>query len=211
MLAPNGQDWLTRASRGPQQVFRFQSPATEVSLIAKKYAAKASAKEAIVQDFHTVRQALNVASADQRVLVIVHGPKTKTDPLKESLKAVANDERVIGRFHFDFDETDKWQKTVSGLKLDSGIAVIRPSEFGMKGTVMSHLPLDTSNGEIIKSLLEANATFAKSTKKKVYSQHVEKGRQQGIYFEGAVEYGEDRDGDGKIDFRGPPRRRGPAR
>ena len=207
MLAPNGQDWLTRASRGSEQVFRIASPAIEVAMIAKKYPAKASEKDAIVQDFHSVRQALNVASADQRVLVIAHGSKKQLDPLRQSLKAVANDNRVVGRFHFDFDKTDKWQKAVNGLKHEAGIALIRPSEFGMKGTVMAHLPLSAPKADIVKSLLTANASFAKTTKKKVYSQHVDKGQRQGIYFKGAVEYGEDRDGDGKIDFRGRPRGR----
>ena len=55
-------------------------------------------------------------------------------------------------------------------------------------------------------MLRANTKFAASTKKKVYSTHVAKGEAAGIYFEGNVPYGEDRDGDGEIDHRGGGRR-----
>ena len=41
----------------------------------------------------------------------------------------------------------------------------------------------------------------KSTKKKIYSSHVVEGRRQGKRIEMAVPFGEDRDGDGKIDHR----------
>ena len=42
----------------------------------------------------------------------------------------------------------------------------------------------------------------KRTKKKVYSSHVVEGRKQGKRIEMAMPFGEDRDGDGKIDHRG---------
>lgn len=81
----------------------------------------------------------------------------------------------------------------------------------MDGIVISQLPLDTNNSEIVKTLLTANAEFAKSTQKKVYSSHVSKGTKLGIYFESVVPYGEDRDGDGKIDHIGGPPSRGSSR
>ena len=84
--------------------------------------------------------------------------------------------------------------------------VIRPGEFGMDGTVMNQLPLDAETKDITVALLAANTEFAGSTNKKVYSGHVAKGQELGIYFEGGVPYGEDRDGDGLIDRGGRPRR-----
>lgn len=208
LLAPNGQDWLTRAGRGPEMVLGHRSSVIQMKTVAAKYPEKKDGSQAIVQDFHSVRQALNVASADQRVLVIVSGPKEQTDDLRSSLQSVTNDERIVGRFHFDFDETSDWHKQIKDLKAGSSIVVIRPGEFGMDGTVMKQLPLAAENSEIIKTLLVANSEFAKTTKKKVYSSHVSKGTKLGIYFESVVPYGEDRDGDGKIDHRGgPPRSR----
>jgi len=171
------------------------------------YPATAEPREAIVQDFHSFRQALNVASADQRVLVLVNAPSEHEQNLRESLRSVANDQRIIGRFHFDFDQGDTWKKDIEGTRDEPGIILINPGEFGMSGTVIRQLPLDADASEIISAMTAANAQFAATTKKKVYSEHVAKGQSAGVYFKGAVPYGEDRDGDGQIDRgRGGPRR-----
>ena len=206
LLAPNGQDWLTRAGRGPEMVLGRRSSVIQMKTVAAKYPDKKDGSQALVQDFHSVRQALNVASADQRVLVLVSGPKDQIDGLSTSLQVVSNDKRIVGRFHFDFDVGSEWKKQIKGLQPAPGIVVIRPGEFGMDGTVMSQLPLNSNNSEIINTLLTANSDFAKTTKKKVYSSHVSKGTRLGVYFDSVVPYGEDRDGDGKIDHRGGPPR-----
>ena len=67
------------------------------------------------------------------------------------------------------------------------------------GAIIDKLPISTSSKKIKTALLAANQKFAKSEKRKVYSQHVVQGRRKGIYFENEIPYGEDRDGDGKID------------
>lgn len=208
MLAPDGQEWLSRASRSPEQVFGSSGATQALHRYALMYPAKASSQDALVQDFHSFRQALNVASADQRVLVLINAPADSEVRLRESLRAVANDESVIGRFHFDFEQGSDWKKKIDGATGQSGIVMIRPDEFGMSGTVLKQLPLTAANDQIIATMREANAQFAATTEKKVYSQHVAKGTRQGIYFEGAVPYGEDRDGDGEIDHRGGGRGRG---
>jgi len=198
-------------------VIGHRSAATQMKTVAARYTPTGDVSKSIVQDFHSVRQALNVASADQRVLVLISGSKAETEALRTSLQSVTNDPRIIGRFHFDFDETSEWKKQVSDLKPGPGIVVIRPGEFGLDGSVMSTLPLNADTSRIVSTLLAANSEFAKTTEKKVYSTHVSKGRQLGIYFESLVPYGEDRDGDGRIDSRGgggrgrPSGRRPPKR
>ena len=174
---------------------------------ALQYPAKADVGESLVEDFHTFRQALNVASADQRILVLVHADDQREKELRESLKPVWNNEKIVGRFHFDFDQTDALVRPIEGDTKGDGIFLIRPGEFGQTGSVMNRLSLDSSNDEIVDALLKANSKYAATTKKKVYSEHVQKGRAKGIYFEGAVPYGEDRDGDGQIDHRGGGRSR----
>ena len=214
LLAPNGVDWLSKGGRGPEMVLGRRSAAERMDTVAALYPVKAEVRNAIVPDFHSVRQALNVASADQRVLVVVHGSQPAIEPLRTSLRTVVSDERIIGRFHFDFETDSAWKKNVSSLEKESGIALIKSGEFGMKGTVMEQLPLDADKETIIETLLAANMTFAETTEKKVYSDHVAKGRKEGIYFEGAVPYGEDRNADGLVDRilrgggQGPSRSRG---
>jgi hypothetical protein len=202
ILAPNGQDWLTSAHRGPQMVLGRRSATEQLHQYTTLHPAKADLAEALVQDFHTFRQALNVASADQRVLVLINADQEGQTRLRESLRSVSNDPKIIGRFHFDFQEGDDWKQVIEGTSAEPGIVLINPGEFGMTGSVMTHLPLDLPNADLITALEKANEKFAAVTKKKVYSEHVAKGQQQGVYFEGAVPYGEDRDGDGEIDHGG---------
>ena len=88
LLAPNGQDWLSRGGRGPEMVLGYNSAANELAIVAADYPTTADRTQAVVPDFHSVRQALNVASADQRVLVLVYGAKEELTPLQESLREV---------------------------------------------------------------------------------------------------------------------------
>ncbi len=72
---------------------------------------------------------------------------------------------------------------------------------------MSKLELDAPLAEIKKAMAAANRDFAESTEKKVYSDHVSEGCRTGKKIEMAMPYGEDRDGDGEIDFGGGRRGR----
>ena len=173
-----------------------------MNTIAALYPPEADVKQAIVPDFHTTRQALNVASADQRILVIAHGTEDDFVALRESLKSVASDSDVIGRVHFDFQSDLQSNTKIKGLTQKSGIAIVRADEFGLSATVMQELPTNAAAESVVKALRAANSEFANTTEKKVYSTHVARGRKEGIYFEGNVPYGEDRDGDGEIDHRG---------
>ncbi|MFK8115541.1 MAG: hypothetical protein AB8B91_25315 [Rubripirellula sp.] len=205
LLAPNGQDWLTRADRGPQMVLGRRAGSEEMERYSLQYPPTADVSEALVQDFHSFRQALNVASADQRVLVVVNVDAEVELELRQSLRTAANDPQVVGRFHFDFEQGEDWKENIEGTSTEAGIVLINPGEFGLKGTVMKQLPADSSKEQILGALAEANSEFAATTKKKVYSEHVSKGRAAGVYFEGAVPYGEDRDGDGQVDRGGSGR------
>ena len=206
MLAPDGKTRLTRSGRGPQHSFGHQSDlATELDELAKKYKAK-KAGPGVLPDFNSFSLALNVASADQRVLVLQAGESKEA---AETLSAVAWSDRMVGRFHYD-TETDasKWTKIIEGEKSKEGIFIIHPDAFGQKGKVLAQLPHDVSRKDLAAALTKANETFAKTTEKKTYPNHVSEGRRKNIFITMPVEFGEDRDGDGKIDHRGGGRRRG---
>ena len=211
ILAPDGKEHLTRSGRGPGQVFgRRGDLASALDKISEKYRAKKTKSPAEMPNFGTFRMALNIASGDQRLLVLQAGESKEAS---KNLSAAASSSAMIGRFHYDL-ETDatKWSKGIEGEKATEGIVIINADTFGQKGRVMAQLPLDASRQEIAKAMNEANATYAKTTKKKVYSEHARAGRRAGVYFEMPVEFGEDRDGDGVIDHRPPgSRRRGEGR
>ncbi len=229
VLAPNGKERLTRSGRGPSQAFgkrgrgggkkaSAEVTVQEMEKIAAKFKPKGDLSKPVVQDFHSFRQALNVASGDQRLLLFVSATKNEQEPIRETLSTVVGDPDIVGRFHVDFAEEqgdEKWQEAINEIEAESTskIFVIHADKFGQKGAALEQLPADAGVDEIKEALLQANEVLATREKRKVYSDHVADGRQEKIYFEGGVEYGEDRDGDGEIDRRrgrggGGRRRRG---
>jgi len=199
VLTPDGDYWLSRSGRSPRQAFGNGESTLAMAAIAKKYPVTFDQSKAVVQDFHSVRQALNVASADQRLLVLAVGSKEKLDKTRQTIQPVINQKNNLGRYHVDFETGKEWSKTITGAKSKEGLLFIAAGEFGLKGKVLRQLPLDASQEDISSALAQANKTFAATTKTKEYSTHVRKGHRLGIRFLRAVPYGEDRDADGEID------------
>lgn len=138
---------------------------------------------------------------------MVTGTDNEIKAAHKSLPALSNDSAIIGKFHYDFEsDASTWKKILTGDLSESRIKIIVPDQFGQTGKVVNSLPLDTKTEDLKKALLAANETFAKTTAKKNYGSHVQQGRHQGIQWTMPMEFGEDRDGDGKIDHRGGPRR-----
>lgn len=224
LLAPDGKEKLSRTGRAPRQVFRTgrrrggKKASTEITVaelekVAKEYKLKGEESSAVLQDFHSFRQALNVASGDQRLLIFVSTPVEKQEAIRKTLAPLMVDSEIIGRFHLDWaggEVDEKWKKAIGNVDADSEseIFVIQADKFGLKGQVLDQLAGDAAAEQIKTALLESNAEFAGSEERKVYSDHVAQGRKERVHFETNIEYGEDRDGDGKIDRRGGGRRRG---
>ncbi len=172
---------------------------TKLTEIADTYERRRSPQSPLLPDFDSARQALNVASADQRVLIVLQGEDLPLEKARETLRAIAWSDDIIGRFHYDVSPESRWHDSVDGLADTAGIHLIFPSEFGNEGTLHCSLTLSASPDAIRRALIAANREHAATTQPKVYARHVTRGRQQGIYFEGNVPYGEDRDADGEID------------
>ena len=221
VLSPDGEERLSGTGRSPAMGLvprggRRGPDGDEDAVmgamerIAKDYREKGDPNTPVVQDFHTFRQALNVASGDQRLLLFVAAPAAEREGLRKSLSPVMGDADIIGRFHTDFGDAPdaKWTESIDGAKSKPGLFIIQSGQFGQDGKVVAELALDASAAEIKAALQKANAQFAKTEKRKVYNEHVSQGRRERIYFENGMPYGEDRDGDGVIDQRGgrPPRR-----
>ena len=215
VLTPDGEERLSRSGRSPLMAFsKTRRPPGEdgddevtvpaMEEIAKKYIATGDPSTPVVQDFQSFRQSLNVASGDQRLLLYVATPEDKQSELRKRLSPVMGDEKIIGRFHTDFyskDADEKWADVITGEDGTTGLFIIQSGQFGQKGKVMTQLPLDAKAEEITSALLKANETFSETESRKVYSEHVAEGRKEGVHFETNMPYGEDRDGDGKIDER----------
>lgn len=221
VLAPNGEKRLSGTGRSPNQgLSTSRGPGRQtddstvierMNEIADDFRQRGDEKEAVVQDFNSFRQALNVASGDQRLLVFVAAGKSQIPAAELTLRPVMTDAAIIGRFHVDLADakTDAdWAKVIKKESARNGFVIIQADDFGMAGTVLEQLPITASADQVKAALLRANLKFAESEQRKVYSEHVSIGRREGIFFENGMPYGEDRDGDGEIDHRGGPKGKG---
>lgn len=227
ILSPDGKKRLSGTGRSPQMGFRIggrpevngseqdannRKIIAEMEKIAAKYRSKSSEAGAVVQDFHTFKQALNIASGDQRLLVFSVASNKHLASIKKTIQHVANHPDMVGRFHYDFaGKADvQWSKAIEGDRNKTGIFIIRAGEFGQEGQVVAELPLGSNAVKIRDVLGRVNKEFAASEKRKDYSEHVAKGRRENVKYEDNMPWGEDRDADGKIDER-PTRRGGSGR
>ena len=217
ILDPNNQKPLSRVARSPQMAFGASDWKSDTNAdmtmvysqlaeFTKQYPNKANQKYAVTPDFHSFSQALNVTSADQRLLVFTVAAKTHRDSHKEKLEAVANHPDVIGRFHYDFAESNdaEWSKQIDGDSEKTGYFILRANEFGLTGTQIKHLPLSTSTTKLRSILLTTNRQFSANEAPKNYIEHKRKGAELGITYNSPVPFGVDKDKDGEID---PPRER----
>ena len=106
IFAPDGETQLTEAGRGPNQVFggpphQNASKVAGMKAIADKYEATGDPSASVLQDFHSFGQALNVAAAEQRVLVVLQGDEEALAKAKGMLRPLATSAELIGRFHYD--------------------------------------------------------------------------------------------------------------
>ncbi|MEM6916434.1 MAG: hypothetical protein AAF491_07690, partial [Verrucomicrobiota bacterium] len=119
-----------------------------------------------------------------------------------TLEPVMADPEVIGKFHVDLagpSENRAPREHIEGSLETSGFHLIRSGTYGIRGRVVAHLPFGSSAARIQETLLTENASFAETEQRKAYADHVVAGLKEGVYFEQAIPYGEDRDGDGKKD------------
>jgi len=210
IYAPDGKTKLTRSSRSPLQIFGERGSKNIVPVmdgmekIASNYKLKAPLDQAELQDFDSFKQSLNVASADQRLLIFGVSPKSKLSKVKATMRAAFNDEDISGKFHFDVagNADVKWAESLEGATQKTGIFVVKSGEFGQNGKVLRELPLAVSSRELKSVLFAVNQAFSEDEKRKHYGQHVNKGRRTGVEFENTIAHGEDRDGDGEIDPKG---------
>ena len=200
VFAPDGKTKLTRSGRSPNHAFG-RDVIVGMAKIANQYKPKGTLDDSTLTDYHSFKQSLNAASADQRLLVLSVASKSQQPSVQSSLQKVFNDKDVSGKFFYDMANKgdEKWATNIKGITQKSGIFIIRSGKFGTSGTVMKQLPLNSKPEAIKAALATANAKYAKTEKRKVYSEHISDGRKEGVEYQNEMPPGEDRDGDGKID------------
>jgi hypothetical protein len=199
LFDPQGGRQLTRSGRGPSAAFSKRGGngeavdagevAKQMNQIAAQFKPNRNKTGVVLQDFNSFRQALNVASADQRLLVCVNVEEKHRQQVESSLQEVFQDEDISGKFHLDFLDpgVDKdWSSSIKGKTNRPGILIVRSGTFGLDGVVMNQLSYSDDASEIKAALLKANEKFANLETRKKYAQHVQSGKRQGVYFENEI-------------------------
>lgn len=201
ILKPNSRVKLTRGGRSPGMAMipgrsrtqedgsQNQAIISQMKQIASEYRPKGQATETILQDFHSLRQALNCASADQRLLIYIHTDASKRHLIEPKLKKIFNHPKFVGTFHLDFADQSvdrDWQEKLDGERDEPGILVIQSGSFGLNGKVVNQVPLHADFVTIGKAILKENQTFAQNEKRKHFEQHVRAGRTANIQFDNEI-------------------------
>lgn len=181
ILSPDGKTKLRRSDRGPNFVYaNSDAMAADLRQIAAQYSGKPQARESnpTVPRMKSVRLGINVASCDGLPSVVVFGKnQEEVDALNKKLSHVIWGEDLVGKFIFASTTNPDDLKIVSGVKSESGILVIEPDAYGMKGRLINAIDADVSSDELKKSLSHAAATFTRNSKS--HGSHVRYGRRFG--------------------------------
>ena len=188
ILSPDGKRQLRRSNRGPNFVYaNSKEMAADLRQIAKQYSAKATGKESnpAVPQMKSVRLGINVASCDGLPSVVVAGKdQSEVDRLNKKLSAVIWNEELAGRFIYASTTNLNDLNIVAGAKGKTGILVIKPDAYGMKGELIEAIDADVSNENLKTALVFAADTFIRNSKN--HGTHVRNGRRTGQIWETEV-------------------------
>jgi len=182
ILAPDGRQKLIRSGRGPKQVFADAAEMAEaMKKIAAKYPGKAKEGPMALPLVATVKLGVNVAAADNQLLVIVVGKDAAArKPLEDKLVTLIWNDEFVGRFIFA-SGTAVDLATIEGKKQEFGLVIVEPEQFGRTAKVVSSLSVDASAARIATGLRNAVAQFKPT--EKTFMNHVRFGQSQGVFWE----------------------------
>ena len=181
VLSPDGTKQLRRSDRGPNFFYRDSNEmAADLRQIAGQYSGKTTPKELkpTVPQMKSVRLGINVASCDGLPSVVAVGKdQDELDRLKQKLSDVIWDEELAGKFIYASTTNLDDLNIVAGAKSKTGILVIEPDVYGMKGQLIKAIDADVSNIDLRKILFDTAQTFIR--KSKSHGSHVRYGYRNG--------------------------------
>ncbi|MBT3890279.1 MAG: hypothetical protein HOF72_06615 [Planctomycetaceae bacterium] len=181
ILSPDGKTKLRRSTRGPNFLYANSGAmAADLRQISAQYSGRAitTTSNPAVPQMKNVRLGINVASCDGLPSVVVFGKdQTEVDSLNQKLSGVIWDEQLAGKFIYASTTNSSDLKSVPGAGSQSGILVIKPDAFGIKGQLITIISPEVSAERLQESLLNAANAFTRISK--THGLHVRNGRQTG--------------------------------
>jgi len=188
IMSPDAKKKLTRAGRSPRHYYRDAADlASAMARIASEYPA---AKDSAFQGkglplVRNLELALNVAASDNLPLIVTVAQNEKElSQVNQRLIPVAWRDSIAGQFTYVSVMEDKELKPIVGRKVQKGVLVIQPDQFGLSGKVLAQFPSD-ADPEKIKSTLETIvAKFPRISKS--HNSHVRAGIRMGLDWESVI-------------------------
>ena len=178
ILSPDGKRKLRRSRRGPNFVYaNSEAMVADLQLVARQLSrnTKRSESNRTVPQMKSVRLGINVASCDGLPSVVVFGKdRREVDQLNAKLAGVIWDEELAGKFIYASTTNVADLKIVAGATTKTGILVIEPDAYGLKGRLIKAIDVDVSEGDLKSVLVRAANTFSRRTKS--HGLHVRYGR-----------------------------------
>ena len=181
ILSPDGKKKLRRSFRGPNFVYASSDAmVADLKLVARQFSPNTTKIESnrTVPQMKSVRLGINVASCDGLPGVVVFGKnRREVDQLNAKLGGVIWNEELAGKFIYASTTNANDLKIVSGATRKTGILVIEPDAYGMKGRLIKAIDVDVSAGDLKSDLVRIANTFIRRTK--THGLHVRNGRRSG--------------------------------
>jgi len=188
ILSPDGKTKLRRSTRGPNFLYaNSNAMAADLRQISAQYSGRTTptTSNPSVPQMKSVRLGINVASCDGLPSVVVFGKdQTEVDSLNQKLTGVIWDEQLAGKFIYASTTNSEDLKTVPGAGFQSGILVIKPDAFGIKGQLIKIILADVSDDQLKQALLSSANTFTRLSK--THGLHVRNGQQTGTLWKTEV-------------------------
>ncbi|MBO10630.1 MAG: hypothetical protein CMJ68_07710 [Planctomycetaceae bacterium] len=181
ILSPDGKRKLRRSVRGPNYLYpNSGAMVADLQRIARQFSPKTttSSPRPAVPRMKTVRLGINVASCDGLPGVVVFGKdRREVDELNSKLSGVIWEESLAGKFIYASTTKPDDLKIVDGAGAKTGILVVEPDVYGMKGRLLRRIDVSVSERDLKKNLIDAADRFTRRPKS--HGLHVRNGRRDG--------------------------------
>lgn len=154
--------------------------AADLERVARQFPRRATKSEPhlAVPRMKSVRLGINVASCDGLPSVVVFGKgKKEVDQLNSKLSGVIWDEALAGKFIYASTTKFDDLKIVVGATRKTGVLVVEPDVYGMKGRLIKRIDASVSKQDLKRDLVAVADTFIRRSKS--HGLHVRNGRRAG--------------------------------
>lgn len=163
ILAPDGKTRLSKSGRSPQMVFGgsvgWESSilALEMHAISQKYPGRSETSGLPpLPTCKDLRRSLNVASCDRQLLVVAD---RVPEYVLRKLRVLAWKEPFRGRLGWGLTKSAKEAKQIGLPAKEPGISIVRPGEFGLTSSVISHIPVSAFDQKIESEIDDSSSVF----------------------------------------------------